>query len=298
MKPISILSILILVVCFEMKAQKPILISEDSIIFGRSRIPGISVYIPEGDFKRTIKAWKKELESGTKSKLMTEKGEMSIFGAIIYEIDPDPLNVYSKMIDLDTVLKLSVIFEVRKDQFIEKTSGETELSKAKIYLKEFARLRYADVAQEQAKNEEKKLHKIERELSLLEREKTKYQRSIQKNNSKIIDEKGNIEVQNNELTRLSAEIVSQYKQLSSMESAEAQKEKKDFIKGLNKTKKKTLNSIRSSKNRIDKANNEIYRANLEIPKNERLQAQVMDKIAKQEAVYQQFVDKLNTIESY
>lgn len=298
MKSISVFSILILGSCLVINAQKPILVSEDSIIFGRSRIPGISVYIPEGDFAKTLKAWKKELESGTKSKLMTEKGEMSIFGAIINEIDPNPLNVYSKMIDLDTVIKLSVIFEVKKDQFIEEATGETELSKAKIYLKEFAKLRYADVAKAQAKNEEKKLRKIEKELSSLERQKTKYQRSIQRNDSKIINEEGNIQVQNSELTRISAEIADQYKQMSSLETADAKKEKKDYINGLNKTKKKTLRAIRSSKNTIDKANNEIYRANLEIPKNERMQAQVMDKIAKQEAVYQQFVDKLNTIKSY
>jgi hypothetical protein len=298
MKPISIFTILILVSCFEIKAQKPILVSEDSIMFGISRNPGISIYIPEADFKKTLKAWKTKMESGTRSDLMTEKGEMSIFGAIIKEIDPNPLNVYSKMIDLDTVLKLSVIFEVKKDQFIEEATGETELSKAKIFLKEFARLQYVDVAQDQAKNEEKKLHKIERELSSLEREKTKFQKSIQRNSSKIVDEKGNIEIQNNEFKRLSAEIVDQYKQLSLLESGDEQKEKKDFIKGLNRAKKKTLNSIRSSKNIIDKANNEIYRANLEIPKNERMQAQVMDKIAKQEAVYQLFVDKLNTIKFY
>jgi len=298
MRLISILSMLILIACVEIKAQKPILISEDSILFGKSRNPGISVYIPEGNFKKTLKAWKKEMESGTRSNLMTEKGEMSIFGAIIKDIDPNPLNVYSKLIDLDTVIKLSVIFEVNKDKFIEKSTGETELSKAKIYLKEFARLCYVDVAQEQANAEEKKLHKIERDLSSLERQKTRYQKSIQKNESRIIDENGNIVVQNNELTRLSAEIVDQYKQLSSIVTSDAQKEKRDYIKDLNRTKRKTLNSIRSSKNRIDKAHNEINKANLEIPKNERMQTLVMDKIAKQEAVYQQFVDKLNTIKAY
>jgi hypothetical protein len=298
MRLVSVLSIFMLIICVEIKAQKPILISEDTILFGKSRNPGISVYIPEGDFKKTLKAWKKELESGTRSKLMAESGELSIFGAIIKDIDPNPLNVYSKLINLDTMIKLSVIFEVNKGRYIEKTNGETELSKAKLYLKEFARSRYAEVAQGQADMEKKKLHNIERELSYLERQKTRYQKSIQKNTNRIIDENGNIDIQNNELTRLTAEIADQYKQLSSLGTSDAQKGKKDYIKELKRTKRKTLNSIRSSKNIIDKMHNEINRANLEIPKNERLQAQIMDKIAKQEAVYNLFVDKVNTIKAY
>ena len=63
-------------------AQKPIIVAIDSVLTGNSIYPGLTVTIPEVDFDKTLKNWIKEQESGTKSKVVTENGEMSIFGAI------------------------------------------------------------------------------------------------------------------------------------------------------------------------------------------------------------------------
>jgi len=298
MKTISIFLFIILISCMGIKAQKPILVLEDSINFGKTLIPGLTVIIPESNYEKTLKVWIKDLQSSTKSKLVTENNEMSIFGARLKEVSPNPLNVYSKLMNLDSMLKLTVAFEVKKNQYIERSTGETEFTNAKNFLKEFARNQYLDIAKDQADAEDKKLRELEKELSSLEKEKTRLQKSIQSDNSNIITEKGNITIQNNELTTVSSELVDQNNKLSSMEEGQAKKEKINYINGLEKRRKKAQNSMESSENRINKANNEIDKANVEIPKNERMQAEVNEKIEKQQAVCQKFADKLKTIKTY
>jgi chromosome segregation ATPase len=298
MKSIFTLLLLVLISSMGIKAQKAILVSEDSLSFGKGHLPGLTVVIPEVKYETFLKAWTKELQSGTKSKLVTENNEMSIFGAKIKDISQNPINVYSKLMNLDSTLKLTVAFEVKKDQYMERSSGETELTKAKQYLKEFAKNQYIGLAKEEADAEDKKLREVEKELSSLEKEKTRMQKSIQSNNTTIANEKENITIQNNEMTSVSAAIIEHNKQLDTMTTGPAKDEKVKYIKDLEKRKKKAESSIESSQNKINKANDDINKTNAEIPKNEKMQEQVIDKKDKQQAVYDKFADKIKKIKSF
>jgi len=298
MKSISTLVLLVIISCMGIKAQKPILVSEDSLSFGKGRLPGLTVIIPEVKYEQTLKVWTRNLQSGTKSKLVTENSEMSIFGAKIKEISPNPVNVYSKLMNFDSAVKISVAFEIKKDQYIERASGETDLTNAKKYLKEFARIQYLDLAKDQADAEDKKLRDLQGDLSSLEKEKSHFQKTIQSENTTIVTEKDNITIQNNELASITAEIIEQNKQLSSTSDDATKNAKTDYINSLEKRKKKVQNSIESSEKRINKANNEIDKANAEIPRNDKTQEQVNDKIEKQQSVCQKFADKIKTIKVY
>jgi hypothetical protein len=298
MKSISSLAVMVIISTMGIKAQKPISVSEDSLNFGKNRLPGLSVTIPEVTYEKTLKSWTRELQSGTKSKLVTENNEMSIFGAKIKEISPNPINVYSRIMNLDTMIKINVAFETKKDLYIERSTGETDLTNAKLFLKEFAKNQYLDLAKDQADDEDKKLRDLERDLSSLEKEKTRLQKSIQSENTSIVTEKDNITVQNNELAIVSAEIVEQNKQLTTMEEGPVKKEKADYISSLEKRKKKALNSIEASQNKINKSNSEIDKANAEIPRNGKMQEQVNEKIANQQAVCQKYADKIKTIKTF
>jgi len=75
------------------RAQEPVLVSEDSLKIGNSLLPGLSVTIPEAGYEKTLKEWVKDLQGGTKSKVITENNEMSIFGAKIRDISPNTVNV-------------------------------------------------------------------------------------------------------------------------------------------------------------------------------------------------------------
>jgi chromosome segregation ATPase len=292
------LFILILIPFLGINAQQPIIVSEDTLQIGKSLLPGLSVTIPESDFDKALKTWIRDLQTSTKSKVVTENGEMSIFGAKIKAISPNQINVYSKLVKLDSMLQLFASFETKKDQYLERYSGESEFVKAQDYLKEFAKSQYIDVAKGQADGEEKKLRDLQKELSSLENEKSKMQKGIQTDNSNISSEKENITVQNNELNTVNAAIIEQNSQLATMEEGPAKKEKAAQIKELEKRKKKALNSIESSENKINRADSDVNKSTGDIPRNERMQEKVREQIFQQEAVYQRFADKLKKIKSY
>jgi len=298
MKSVYTLVLLVSITCGGVNAQMPVKLSTDSLKLGKTGLPAISVTIPEVNYETTLKTWIRELESGTKSKVVTENGVMTIFGAKVKDVFQNPINVYSKLVKLDSVLRLTVSFELKKDQYAERLSLPAEYSKAENFLKEFAKDQYTGLVKDQVNEEEKKVREIEKELSSLEKEKTSLQKSIESLNNDIVTENGNLTVQNNELAALTDEIVEENKQLSSITDVPTKKAKTDYINGLEKKKKKVQNSIESSQNKINKSNNEIDKAKLEIPKNERMQEQVSSKIEKQQAVLGKFTDKLKKIKSY
>ena len=298
MKTVYTFAFLFLILSIGIKAQMPILISDDSVKNGKNSFPGLTVTIPEANYEKTLKAWVKALESGTKSNMVIEKDEMSIFGAMLKNISPNPVNIYSKLISHDTILKLSASVELSKDNYIEQATGGEGYAKVKDYLKEFSKNQYIEVASDQLDIEAKKLKDLEKELESLQKEKTRLQKSIQSNNTKITTEKDNITIQNNELKTVTGSIVDNNSQLSSMDDGPAKEERSKYIKELEKRKKKALGSIESSENKINSANNDIDEANGEIPKNELKQEDVRKRIAQQEMVVQKFTDKLEKIKTY
>jgi chromosome segregation ATPase len=298
MKAIHTLLLFVIIPFIGTNAQKPIKVTEDSISFGKSKFPGIVVTIPEVNLETVQKSWVKNLQSGTKSKVVTENGEMSIFGENIKEISKTPVNVFSKLINQDTLVQLMAIIELKKDVYAEQSTGELEFTAAKNFLKQFAKDQYIDVAKDQLQVEEKKLRDLENELSSLKNDKSKDQKSIESNKTRISTEKDNIAAQNNELTTLKAEILSENNQLSTMEEGVTKEAKQKFIKDLEKQKNKLMKDVESSENKINKADSEIEESYTEIPKIESKQETVKAKIAEQEAIKNKFVEKLNAIKAY
>jgi len=298
MKSISTLLIFLLIFTIGIKAQQPVVVSEDSLKVGKTSLPALMVTIPEVNYENTLKAWIKELESGTKSKVVTENNEMTIFGAKLKDISSNPVNVYSKLTKLDSLLQLKVSFELKKDQYIDRTGTTSEYSKAENYLKQFAKNQYIELVKTQVDSEDKKLRGIEKELSSLEKEKTKMQKSISSNNSTIANEKENITVQNNEVTTASAAIVEHNRLLDTMSTGPDKEEKIKYIKDLEKRKKKAESSIESSQNKINKTNSDTDKTNAEIPRNDKMQQQVNEKIQAQQAVLGKYTDKLKKIKSF
>jgi chromosome segregation ATPase len=298
MKSTATLLMIMALSCIGLRAQQPIVVSEDSLDFGQSSMPSLSVTIPEANYQDVMKSWKKELESVSKAKTIINDNEISLYGANLKNVSAQPVNVYSRIATLDSSLLLTVAFEENKDEYIEKTKNEMTLTKAKEYLREFARIQYVDVAKDQADVEEKKLSDLQKELSSLEKEKSRLQKSIASDSSSLFSENENIRIQKNVLETVSGEIIDQNKQMAAPSSDDVRKEKEKLLKDLEKRKNKALSSIESSQNKISKTNNEIERAVYEIPKNEQLQIEVKEKIAAQQKVYERYAEKIKTIESY
>lgn len=279
-------------------AQRPIRIKEDSITYGTSRYPGIIVQIPEVGYDKTEKNWIKEIQTGTKSKVITENGEMSIFGANIRDISPNPLNIYSKLINGDSAVQLLVSFELKKDFYISSINGDGELMSAREYLKEFAKSQYINLVKVEVADEERKLRDLTTELNRLQNEKSRMERSIQSNINLIDEMKEKIVLLNNELATVSSELVTQNDQLGQMEAGSAKDQKASEVKELEKRKKRIRNEIESAENRITRANSAIKDVEREIPINESDQEIVRSKISIQQEVVNKFTQKLNTVRAY
>jgi len=287
-----------LISCIGVNAQKPIIMSEDSIKIGNGMLPAISVLIPEVKYDKVLKNWTKLLETGTKSKLMSERGEMTILGANIKSITPNAINVYSVLSDRDSALYLAASFELKKDIFIDRSSGETELSKAKEVIFDFARQQYIDLASEELKVEENKLKDLEKELGSLERSQSGMEKSIRKNNRTIDNERDKSLDFNNQLTALTQTIADERIQFTTMDDGTLKDEKEKQLKNLEKQRKRLTKSIASCDKKISKAQGAIKKANSDIPRNERVQLKYNEEINAQQAVVQRYTNKLNTIKNY
>jgi len=298
MKIQNLLLLSVLISSTGINAQKPILITEDSLKVGSNKYPGISVFIPEVEYEKTQKNWIRIQESGTRSKVVDESGKMSIFGAISKSISDTPFNILSEIVDRDTVLKLTAAFELRKDVYTERATGEAELAKAKTYLFNFAKEQYVDLVNEQLKSEENRLKDLQKEITSLQRDQSGMEKDIRSNNKRITSEEDRLVILNNELTSLTAAIYEHNMQLNSLEPGFEKEEKVKHIKELEKQKKKATRSIKKSENKISKAEKSINNANRAIPKNDDTQEMIRRRISDQEAVVKQFEDKLNRVKSY
>ncbi|MDX9810774.1 MAG: hypothetical protein RBU28_00180 [Bacteroidales bacterium] len=298
MKTRFTLVMLILMPLAGLRAQMPIVIAEDYLQFGNSSMSALSVTIPEVEYDVTLKEWIKSLESGTKSKVVTESSGMSIFGARLKDISVDPINVYSTFDNTGEVLKLIAAFELRKDNYIERATSEADYLKAEAFIKDFAKARYLDLVKAQLNDEEKKLHEIERQLSSLDKNNSKMQRRIESGRNTIQSENDRLISLNNELASINSEIEQNNLILATSEAGDARDEKLKYMNDLNKRKKRIMSSIQSAEKKIAKANDAITGAQKDIPGNERDQVEIREEIAAQDAVVQQFTNKFNTIRNY
>ncbi|MCX6333012.1 MAG: hypothetical protein NT092_01745 [Bacteroidia bacterium] len=299
MKLKSALAFLLLIPVLSSNAQKAIICKEDSLKIGNERLPGISVIIPEVDYATTVADWIKLLQSGTKSKVVTENGEMTIFGAILKDVTEYPqINVYSKLLDRDSVLYLGVVFELKKDQYIERATGEPDLARAKTFLFNFAKKQYIRLAEDQLKAEEKNFKEMEKELGSLQKDETGMERSIRSYEKNLTTEKDNLNSLNNDLISLSAAIEQHRGDLAKLSTGTEKDEKVAYIKDLDKQKKKTLKYVTKTENRISKYQKEIEKVRSSIPKNDKIQVKFQEQIDQQEANVQKYTDKVNLIKEF
>jgi chromosome segregation ATPase len=277
-------------------AQQPIRVYEDSVTFGKKKYPGVVVTVPEANLENLQKEWKKELESKTKSKVVIENDEWSIFGANVKDLSPTPVNIFSKLKSQDSLVELRSVVELKKDVYIEKQSSE--MLKLETYLKNFAKDQYIETAGAQLKVEEDTLRQLKKMLSDYEKDESRLNDDIKSAERSIKEHEDNISALNGELETLATEINNQNAQLTSMSEGSIKDDKAKYIKDLDKKKKKLGNDIESSEKKIKKANNEIEEAEKAIPEKQSLQEEMKKKIAAQELVVQKYEQKVAAIKLY
>lgn len=285
MKAIVSFSVLFLLSSLCAEAQKPITISDNNIKFGESAMPAFSVIIPEADYATTVKNWTKELQSGTKSKVVEKGDEISIFGAKIKTISENPLNVYSRIGQEGEGVKMDVAIETERDKFVQ----DAEKDEAKNYLFNFAKDQYVFVADQQLEAEKKKLKDLEKDLADLERDQDRMQKESKSNKVAIAEEKERLNILNQDIESISDST-------RNMNTSEAMgATDPELRKEMEKDRRKADRNIRSSEKKIIKAETEISENDTELPRNVEQQKQVRRQIAEQEEVVKQYEEKLSSI---
>lgn len=298
MKPTFTLLLALVLSGLDSFAQKPILIYDGSFELGGNHYPGIHVTIPEVSFEEVQKNWIKTMESGTKSKAVYDKGNWTLFGANISSVSPTPLNLYSRIENQDSLVRLLVAMELRKDDFVQKGIHDAELASAKEYLKQFARDQYLDIVKAQLKAEEKKLKEVEGDFRSYGKQQNRLERTISKSEKTLNTEQEALIAANTELNSVTVDLASQTMQFNELAEGPAREERAKYLKSLEKRKKQITRAISKSESKISKAENAIRDANAQIPKKESLQGEAQNDIAVQQAVVQQYRDKLAKIEQY
>lgn len=293
-KIFSLLTVIFIVPC--LYSQQPIRVYEDSMLYGKNKYPGVVVTVPEANYEKLQKDWKNELEARTKSKVVIENGEWSIFGANAKNLSATPINIYSRLNKLDSLVELRAAVELKKDVFIEKQSSE--MLKLETYLKDFAKNQYIETVSLQLKVEEDTLRQLKKMLSDYEKSESNLKDDIKSSEKTIKEEEDNLTALNSDLETLSSEINNQNSQFSSMTAGSIKDDKEKYIKDLDKRKKKLGNDIESAQKKIKKANKTIEDAENAIPGKQSLQEEVKKKIADQELVVKKYEQKLAAIRLY
>ena len=209
MRAITLLILFILSGYFYSSAQSPIFIIEEKKQMSLGEQPAYIVDIPNADFKKVEKAWKKKIEEGTKIKSEKINNEIVILGAVLEEITSTPFNIYSKIYEIDTAVRLVNFFEIDSVFLYHPEYGthEEEIYLAvKNAIHDFAVKQYKYVVNEDLEDANKVLAALEKEYDGLVKEKEKFHKVIKENeqdiekSNDIIDEcDGDIEIKKGEI---------------------------------------------------------------------------------------------------
>ena len=298
MKTFNLSFILFFVLSFTGFAQKAITFIEGPVTFRHGNTPGITVSIPEVSFKKVQDSWIKTLEKGTKSKVMNEDNEISIFGAMLKNISPTPINVYSFVRDNDSVILLAATVELKKDVYVTAENNAEEYARVKGFLLEFAKGHYLALAQEQLDNEEKKLSRLEGDLKSLDNDKVKLEKMIQSNTTTIGSTKDELTLLRNSLKSLNEELLAQTNAYNALEEGTAKDEKKKYIDDLEKRIKKDNKDVESGEKKIINLQSEIDKGQKEtLPDVIKTQEQTRIAVDQQKEVVNTYTTKYNTIKN-
>lgn len=289
MKHIYALLVLCFCVVLKIQAQEPITITEDSLSFGNSTMPGFIVTIPEVAYDDVVKNWTKELESGTRSKVVGKNNELTIFGARKREVSDNPVNIYSILNEGNGTLNMQVAMELERDMYID----PAEAGNAKEYLFDFAKEQYMEYVSEQLNDEKSKLRSLESDLNSLQREQSKMEKSSRKSSEIIAEEQERLSNLNNELEYLSAEPGQDDPEITGMGTRDP-----DAEKDLEKEIRKLNRQISSAERKIERAEDEIDKNQRDIPRNAEEQQAARNAVTEQEVIVRSLEDKLETIKGY
>ncbi|WP_157637938.1 hypothetical protein [Flexithrix dorotheae] len=254
---------------------------------------GFAVYIPQAHRKDVEKAWSKDIRVDTKSKVVEKDGEFFIEGTNIDRLSANPINVFSRIIEMDSGVKVHAFFEV-DSTFLSSEIDEEKATVAKKIVAEFASDAYTFAVQEELEEEEKKLKNLNNDLKKLVNENEKMHKTIAMNNSDIDALNADLDQNKLKLDPNHGKTVAVYDENGrEIDRAPAPSEVKKIDADLKKEIDKEAKKIHK---KIFKLESEIREAERNIPVNLQEQEEKKSEIEAQEMVIEKVMQKLENVQ--
>jgi predicted nucleic acid-binding Zn-ribbon protein len=290
----------LLFISFAGLAQEEINVKQITEEMSKGRQPGFAVDIHQADLEIVQRDWIKYIQDDTREKAEKVDHEIQIIGAVDDEINHKPFNLYSILINKDTLVKLvafieidSVFFDPKK--YPEKLVSDKIESGIRNFLHEFAVEQYKDAVGIEIDDEEKILKSMNRELKDLEDEKEKLEKEITSSEQNITSAEDEVNLLDMEIDSKLSQIESSRLRISSMTDKETKKVAQKELKDLEKDKKKLDDKKTKMNKEIVGHQSDIKGFEKEIKKNLELQETKADEIKQQEELIKSLEDKLAAI---
>jgi len=258
------------------------------------------VEIPQADLKTVQQNWIKKLQEGSKIKIREANQELVLEGVVKNEFTKDTVNIYSLLIQKDSMILLNVFVEI-DSVFFSPKEDKTDLASDKIdngiknYMRSFAVDQYKLAVTAELEGQQKVLKTLQNDLEKLEKDED----NMIKDNSSL---ENDIESTEREIKEIDQNIDLKQKEIlthnTSMATIVLDADKKaaqDKQKQLEKEKNQLDKNRSKAKNDISSYKSDIEKNNKDIEKGMTLQEEKKEEITKQTEVVTRVQSKLNGI---
>lgn len=276
--------------------SQSIIITETPASFSKGTHISYQTDILQATLKGLEKDWTKYISTGSKSKVVIANGEYAITGAINKNISPASFNIYSKLLETTTGVKLTAWFTENDSTYLSKETNADQAMAIEKFIRDFAVAEYQDAVKSELKLESDNLSELEKELNGYIKEEEKAAKKVSESNRSIQRSNDNIASNNANIQNVSFKISDQMGMVERTASdANANKGAKQTLKDLENEKKKLQKSIETENKNIDNMNKQIRESERSIAENKEKQKTVFGKIEKQKQVVQAVQSKLDNI---
>lgn len=257
--------------------------------------------IPQADLKTVNKNWIKLLQEETKQKVVISEHEIFIEGAMVSNVVQKPINIYSYVYEVDSLIRVISFYEI-DSTFFEYSGSKDDIVGEKMYhgitnfKMKFGIEQYAIAVNEQLENEQKTLKTLQGDLQKLENDNQGLHKEIKKNEQNIAESNDEIKLLDADNERLLNTISAQRANISSISDKEQKKAAEKELKDLNSQKKKIGNKLEKEQSQIVEYEAVIKKCEEDIEKNLKLQEESKAEIVSQEEKIKSVENQLEGIE--
>jgi hypothetical protein len=230
---------------FNTFGQKEIVVDEAPRAMSRDTQFSYLVDIPQATLKTTEKNWLSYLSDGSKGTATFVNGEHLQTEVNNKNISFQPVNIYSKLIETNEGVRLTVWITEKNFSFIANNPNSIEDLAIQKFVRDFAVKEYKEAVQEELKTEQNKQKELEKNSNNTTKDYEHSNAKISKNQRSILQSKDNISTNTADIARTTLKIEEQKKMV----------EQTAADPNANKGAKKTLHDLEKSKESLQKENN-------------------------------------------